>query len=47
MNSPVTSAIGLSAYRRAVVACFVFRREISRKADFFDSIGQNSEVGLL
>src|SRR5215472_7141606 len=27
MNSPVTSATGLRAYRRAIVACFVFRRE--------------------
>ena len=37
MSSPVTSVIGLAAYRRTIVACFVFRREISRKAvwDFF------------
>ena len=42
MSSPVTSVIGLAAYRRTIVACFVFRREISRKAvwDFFDSIGR-------
>ena len=42
MSSPVTSVIGLAAYRRTIVACFVFRREISRKAvwDFFDSIRQ-------
>jgi hypothetical protein len=41
MNSPVSSATGLMAYRRGIVACFVFRREISRKAvwDSFDSIG--------
>ena len=40
MNSPVSSATGMVVYRRRIVACFVFRREISRKAvwDFFDSI---------
>jgi hypothetical protein len=40
MSSPVTSVIGLAAYRRTIVACFVFRRDINRKAvwDFFDSI---------
>ena len=40
MNSPATSATGLRAYRRAIVACFVFQQEISRRAvwDFFDSI---------
>jgi hypothetical protein len=45
MNSPVSSATGLMAYRRGIVACFVFRREISRKAvwDFFDSIGQGTK----
>jgi hypothetical protein len=32
MNSPATSATGLRAYRRAIVACFVFEQEISRKA---------------
>jgi hypothetical protein len=39
MNSPATSATGLRAYRLAIVACFVFQQEISRKAvwDFFDS----------
>ena len=31
---------GLAAYRRTIVACFVFRRNINRKAvwDFFDSM---------
>ena len=39
MNSPVTSVTGLTAHRRAIVACFVFRQKNSRKAvDFFDSI---------
>ena len=39
-SSPATSLTGLGACRRTIVACFVFRREISRKAvwDFFDSI---------
>ena len=42
MSSPATSVTGLGACRRTIVACFVFRREISRKAvwDFFDSICQ-------
>jgi hypothetical protein len=41
MNSPVSSATGLMAYRGGIVACFVFRREIGRKAaGFFDGIGQ-------
>jgi hypothetical protein len=37
MNSLVTSATGLRAYRRAIVARFAFRRGTSRKAvwDFF------------
>src|SRR5215472_15359303 len=32
---------GSDQYRRAIVACFVFRQKISRRAvwDFFDSIG--------
>jgi hypothetical protein len=48
MNSPVTSATGLGTYRRTIVACFVFRREISRKAvwDFFDSIGQKLKISM-
>ena len=48
MNSPVTSVTGLGAYRRTIVACFVFRREIRRKAvwDFFDSIGQTRTSSL-
>jgi hypothetical protein len=42
----VTSATRLRAYRRAIVACFVFRQEIGRKSvwDFFDSIGQKRHV---
>src|SRR5262245_50006937 len=32
MNSPVTSATGVRAYQRAIIACFVFRQEISREA---------------
>jgi hypothetical protein len=50
MNSPVTSATGLRAYRRSIVACFAFRREISRKAawDFFDGVGSRAgESGQL
>jgi hypothetical protein len=37
----VTSVVELKAHRMAIAACFVFRREISRKAvwDFFDRIG--------
>ena len=48
MSSPVTSVIGLAAYRRTIVACFVFRREISRKAvwDFFDSIDPTATSAL-
>ena len=40
MSSPATSVTGLGTCRRTIVACFVFRREISRRAvwDFFDSI---------
>jgi hypothetical protein len=42
MNSPVTSAVELETFRAAIVACFVFQREISRHVfwDFFDSIDQ-------
>jgi hypothetical protein len=38
VNSPVTSAVELRARRMAIVACFVFQREISRYVfwDFFD-----------
>jgi hypothetical protein len=41
----VTSVTRLRAYRRAIVACFVFRQEIGRKSvwDFFDSIGQTEK----
>jgi hypothetical protein len=40
MSPPATSVTGLRTCRRTIVACFVFRREISRRAvwDFFDSI---------
>jgi hypothetical protein len=48
MNSLVTSTTGLRAYRQTIVACFVFRQEISRRAvwDFFDSIGQTRTLLL-
>jgi len=41
MNTPVTSAVERETRRAAIVACFVFQREISRYVfwDFFDSIG--------
>jgi len=45
MNSPLTPVAGLRAHRRAIVAYFVVRREISHKAiwDFFNSIGQTEK----
>jgi hypothetical protein len=40
---------GMRAHRRAIVAHFVVRRKISRKAifDFFDSIDPQQTFGLL
>jgi hypothetical protein len=45
MNSPVTSAVERETSRAAIVAYFVFQREISRYAfwDFFDSIDQSEK----
>jgi hypothetical protein len=41
MNSQATSVARLRTHRSAIVACFVFLREISRKAlwDFCNTIG--------
>ena len=49
MSSPATSVTSLGTCRRTIVACFVFRREISHKAvwDFFDSIGQTRKCPCL